>query len=689
MTENTHSEPDYDANEEMIGQAQEVQNNIQEEKPVFSEPVSSDVQPDQVPIEADFVSAMNNVPDSKAVSVDTPVQPEVPDVSVSEENVVAEGVPSKSAIPQEPVSEEKPVFTESDFSGEIPPIQDVPSVAEEINEVSDVQVPQSNADVQGQSDEAISFSGDANIEENQLEPDAAPQNIDSEIQQEAPDLNESQETMVEESSNELDVESNTGAVPSEDDGEPHRGLLPSEPDYNGSQQEEVQDNIPPAPDASVETDEVKAEDEDISSIAEGLADQITEDTLQQEGGIADDLSNEMQAEEIMAMMNAEDNKSSGKKKSGDGGGLDAGMFGGGGDDDGADPFSKDFKLFDEEQSSDKSVDKEHPFTVTETTRIIISRFLLYAILTAIVPQVKYVDQTIHTASLFLVVVALISTILIRPLEKKDLVFKQYLRVALAIADMGVALILIYLSASSDNLLMLAFPLITLTNGIYGINFQLAFIAMLSTMLYYSAEIAIGDFGIDTFDFRTGFFIQVCVILWLITWNFILEWFKNNKTLRYELIKFVERAIEKLPKPILDKLSVIFSMEKLTGLEHTYQSKMEELDALIAKQETEIKFLKENLQGNGSEDYGVNEINSMLELENLSLKENNKKLMELNKSLESRVQMLSQELEIANTELERIYNSINEDGEGQESESQDEEMIADETNADEVVDAVTD
>lgn len=396
----------------------------------------------------------------------------------------------------------------------------------------------------------------------------------------------------------------------------------------------------------------------------------------------DDASEEMQAEEILAMMNLEDTKESLKKQksaeSSPGDMLDSSITGSqdgfGSIDDNANDtdFLKSFSLDD---INDDSSEMDQSVTFKDTTKIILSRLVLYSIILFIVSKVEYSDKMIRVASFVLAGFALLSAPAIRPLEKLDDVLKRYIRIALAIADMGVAMLLIYMSGSSGNLLMLSLPLITFTNGFYGINFQLAFIAMISTILYYLADIAIGDSGIDSFDYRIGFYVQMGVMVWLISWHYVLEWYKQRETLRYEFLKGIENCLDKLPKPIMEKLAVLFNVERLRGIEHKYQTKMGELLAVLEKKDSEIAFYKENLQNSDAgEDYAVNEINSMLELENLSLKENNKKLMELNKSLESRVQMLTSELDIANTELERVYNSINEEETGSEESDEGEVVV---------------
>lgn len=545
MSENTRNEPEYNANEEMIGTTQEVQEVPQGESPVFSEEGSF-----QIPDETDVAGGIENELDAEGQR------------------------PQKSVFPDE-----------SDVLNSMP---------------QDAQ----------DDDAAVAYS---------------PQD---------------------------DLHTDTAVV---EDPPLAAG------DFAGDIENDMDSSLPQEDAQNDESDTVYSPQDDVQAEDTGV-----EEMASPSGNLTDDISNEIEAEKILAMMNAEDNKSFGKKKSGglddSVEGLDSSMFGGmGTQKDDLDPFSKDFKLFGDKNDSKDVSEEEKLLRINDTTGIIISRMVLYIVLLFIVPKIQYIDNTTYIASMMLVAVALITAVFIRPLEKMDRVLKQYFRIAFAIGDMGIAVILIYLSGSSGNLLMLAFPLITLSNGLHGINFQLAFIAMVSTMLYYSVDIAIGDFGIESFDYRIGFFVQLAVITWLISWNFVLEWLKNNQKLRYAMLKSIENIIDRLPKPIMEKLALIFNMEKLKGLEHNYKMKIEELDELIAKQNKEIAFLKENLQnGAGGEEYAVNEINSMLELENLSLKENNKKLMELNKSLESRVQMLSQELEISNTELERIYNSINED-----------------------------
>ncbi|MDX9703425.1 MAG: hypothetical protein RBU23_10325 [Candidatus Auribacterota bacterium] len=584
MSDNTH--PDYNTNEEMIGNAQEVRVNLQEEKPVFSEVEASDVDSTMHTTESPERSGIDEMSPVANPQKDT-AQPQMFDGGVSQD------AQSKSDI-NPPIEDSVQQEVESH------------TVKSELLHEFDVENPQSRKSILPDESDVL---------------DSVPQNGIQADENDVPYSTEDSPMMeqTEESSFQVDIEDLADSL-------------------QDSQQQPVESEqiVPQEPDA-------------------GLSENVSDE----------DIYSEFQAEKIMAMMNAEDKKSSGKKKSTGsddsvvdlGSGILSGQAGTGNDE--LDPFSKDFKLFDDQKDEKKQQVEDEPFRIKDTTVIIMSRMVLYMVLLYILPKITYIDNTTYTASILVVVAALISAIAIRPLEKMDHVFKQYLGVALAIADMGIALILIYMSGSSGNMLMLAFPLITLTNGFSGINFKLAFIAMLSTMLYYSADIAIGDSGIDSFDYRNGFAIQIGVIVWLISWNFVLEWFRGNQGLRYELLKSIENIIDKLPKPIMEKLALLFNMEKLKGIEHNYQLKIEELDENIAKKDKEIAFLKENLQnGGGGEEYAVNEINSMLELENLSLKENNKKLMELNKSLESRVQMLNQELEIANTELERVYSSIN-------------------------------
>ena len=301
-----------------------------------------------------------------------------------------------------------------------------------------------------------------------------------------------------------------------------------------------------------------------------------------------------------------------------------------------------------------------------STRIIFSRIIYYLFITIFIFNVAFPDFLRFYGSLLLVGICLYLNKFLKRIDKFNYVVQGYLNLTASVFDMGVTVFIMYLSGSSRNLFMLSFPALTWVYGFYGFNSGVIAIFLFNTILFYITGITFGRSDITNLNIELGFYSQLFVLTWIISIHAFTKWFRSQSDLRYEVVKMIEKLFSKLPKSVFQQIASLMNSEELNGLKYKFKKAIEHLQLQIIERDQEIEFLKENGgggEGGGMQDnFAVNEINSLLDIENLSLKENNKKLMELNKSLEQRVQMLAQELEIANSELERVYSSINDDEE---------------------------
>ena len=296
-----------------------------------------------------------------------------------------------------------------------------------------------------------------------------------------------------------------------------------------------------------------------------------------------------------------------------------------------------------------------------STRLIFSRITYYLFLSIFIFNVPYPDFLRLYGSILLVGYCFYSNKFLTKINRFNPIIQDYLTFTTAVFDMGVTIFLMYLSGSSRNLFMLSFPVLTWVYGFYGFNVSVIGIFLLNTLLFYITGITFGRSDISTLNIELGFYSQLFVLTWIITIHAFSKWFRSQSDLRYEIVKMIEKLFSKLPKSVFEQIASLMNAEEIMGLKHKFKQAIEHLQLQIIERDQEIEYLKQNgVEGGGTmqDNFAVNEINSLLDIENLSLKENNKKLMELNKSLEQRVQMLVQELEIANSELERVYSSIN-------------------------------
>ncbi len=317
-----------------------------------------------------------------------------------------------------------------------------------------------------------------------------------------------------------------------------------------------------------------------------------------------------------------------------------------------------------DESSDVFFNSRQPI-LKLPVKIFLSRSAYYFLLFVLVSFVPYSNKFNHTSSLAIVFTFLTGNYFILKMSSWPVLFLRYIMFSLNVLDIGVCTFLIFLNGSANNLLILAYPALICSYSMYTIKIDFLFLFVLNILSFWISSITFDTYGIVFFEFKTGILIYTGLLAWIITFNYFMKLLKKNDELRLSFFKFIEKVIDRLPKEIKDKLEVIMSAEKFRILELEFRKKVQEIGQSLYAKDQELKFYKETLQssiksGDSDDmDSAVNQVNSLLEIENLSLKENNKKLMELNKTMEERVRSLTSELEIANTELERIYSSLNE------------------------------
>lgn len=299
------------------------------------------------------------------------------------------------------------------------------------------------------------------------------------------------------------------------------------------------------------------------------------------------------------------------------------------------------------------------------TKVFIGRSIFYFLLFVLVSFVPYTNKVNYATSLALVFVLLTGNYFLLKLSSLPDVLLRYIMFSVTVIDMGICTFLIFLNGSSNNLLILSYPLLICSYSISSVKLDFIILFILNLLTFWIASITFDTHGIIFFEFKTGFLIYSGLLVWVFSFQHFVKWLKNDHMFRRAAFGFLEKIIDGLPYEIKNKLESIMSSEKFRILEFEFRKKIEEIRQSLYAKDQELKFFKETLQSSiksddpDSMDSAVNQVNSLLEVENLSLKENNKKLMELNKTMEERVRSLSAELEIANTELERIYTSLNE------------------------------
>lgn len=324
-------------------------------------------------------------------------------------------------------------------------------------------------------------------------------------------------------------------------------------------------------------------------------------------------------------------------------------------------------LAGETQQDENADKKKEPLPLIKTTtKIVFFRSIYHLVLIVMISSISYTEMYRFYASLAAVIAAFTTNYFVIKAERLSEVLKGYLSVALAIMDMGLNVLLLFFYASSYSSLLLAFPIFTLIYGLNGINIRLGFVCFLSMVFYFFSEIAFNK----SFNLKIGFFSQVSVLLWIGGLWWCVRFVKKNPFLRYQVISLFNKIGSKIPKQFIERLSSVFVSEKFDALEFEFRKKFTELIGIINQKQKKIDFLGENLRSEKGDEFteninmdsAISEVNSLLEMENLSLKESNHKLMEVNKSMEERIRILTQELEITNSELERTYSSIKDDEE---------------------------
>ncbi|MEW6535869.1 MAG: hypothetical protein AB1454_09640 [Candidatus Auribacterota bacterium] len=317
----------------------------------------------------------------------------------------------------------------------------------------------------------------------------------------------------------------------------------------------------------------------------------------------------------------------------------------------------------EKQSSPQELNSNKLFCNTTITTVV-GRFTAYMLLLGILLTVDYPDYIRFMASVSIIFIALASNFYLFLAQNLKPLVKNYLRGALAIFDTGIITLLIFIQGSSLNAIILMYPILTWTYSFNGINLALLCVFLFNMVFYYISGIMFNPVGIFTFNIYIGIAVHLGLVLWIFSFSGLFKLANKKYSLGYRFIEYMEKVLDFLPDSISSKLQLFCQTKNFRILEDEFRKKASELISIIQTKEAEICLYKEHLETLNSTDepdedieMAFSEINSLLEMENLTLKEANKKLTETNKDLEERINTLSEELEIANVELERIYSSM--------------------------------
>lgn len=298
--------------------------------------------------------------------------------------------------------------------------------------------------------------------------------------------------------------------------------------------------------------------------------------------------------------------------------------------------------------------------------LVFSRLLFYIVLTCLLFVVEYPDTMRLVTSYALLCVGFVSALCTVFIKNCSVVLRSYIRISLAVIDTGIITILLFISGSPQNSIIIAYPLLSWTFSLNGAPVQFVSVFLINMCFYFLSGILFFGIGLFSFNIYFGIGLHSVIIAWTFFCHRTLRIVAEKYNLSYRIMEYTEQLISNLPQNVAVRLQSFFQTKIFRVLEREFRTKIEYLVSIINAKEEEVQFFKdrmENMSGEKSdddEDGAVNEINSLLEMENLSLKEANSKLTEANQTLEEQIKSLSEELEIANSELERVYSSMNEE-----------------------------
>lgn len=290
-----------------------------------------------------------------------------------------------------------------------------------------------------------------------------------------------------------------------------------------------------------------------------------------------------------------------------------------------------------------------------TINIVLSRSLFYLIFMMIILNAHYPDMTRFFASVIIISLVLASTFLVIFLKGINPILLKYIRLALAVFDLGIISSLFYLNGGSSSTLLLAFPIFVWAFSINGMDYHLITVASLSIIFSSICKVAFTRFSIFSSQFLIEMLLQIGLLIWMVGFSEIMRKLKKaDISLSLLFIKLLGQLIDKLPDEYASKLKAIFFSEGYKILESEFRKRFSHLISVIVEKENLIKAFKEPRSAGTTRVITKNGANTLVELQKVSLAEENEKLLDLNHTLEEKVKVLTKELDTVNMELERMY-----------------------------------
>ena len=307
--------------------------------------------------------------------------------------------------------------------------------------------------------------------------------------------------------------------------------------------------------------------------------------------------------------------------------------------------------------------EEQPFTVLSAiSKLLVIRSMMFFVLLMAVLNIHYSEQVYFLGSVGLVLCAVGGNILLIRFTTVSAVLKRYVVVSSAIVDIGILCAAVFFNEASSAHLFFLFPFLTILYGFLCNTVQLSAIAVTSVLVHMLAYSAFDYRVIISANYLSAAIVHCISFAWIICFQKMIWLIRKNTFLKYHIFEVLTHILDNLPASVAKKVSCLLQLQKIDSLEYEFRKKFNELADIINEKTVEIEKLKTRMEsGAGRDDEfeqgvsnAVMEINNLMEIENMTLRDENEKLSEMMKGYEDRIESLNQELETLNHELERTY-----------------------------------